>query len=164
MSLRDQFKKANLLSDKDARRLAHESRVERSEKGREVLEQEAAARQQELAKLSTQERERIRKEQERADRERLQREEFAAVQALLAGAKKAGPGAVKFYFATADGHLPWLELSPREAQEVRSGHLCVVRGGPPNTHTYRLLSLESTKRVARVRPDVIVLAPRGIAG
>jgi uncharacterized protein YaiL (DUF2058 family) len=164
MSLRDQFKKANLLSDKDARRLAHEARVERKEKGREVIEQEAAARQQELSQLSAAERERIRREQERLDRERQQREEFAAVQALLAAAKKPGPGTVKFYFATPDGHLPWLELSPREAQEVRSGHLCVVRGGPPSTHTYRLLSLDATKRVARVRPEVIVLAPRGIAG
>jgi uncharacterized protein YaiL (DUF2058 family) len=162
MSLRDQLKKANLLSDKDARRLAHESRVERKEKGREVLEQEATARQQELESLSAQERERTRKEQERAELERKRHEEFAAVQALLAAAKKPGPGTVKFYFATADGYLPWLELSPREAQELRAGQLCVVRGGPPNTHTYRLLAVDATKRVARVRPEVVVLAPRSV--
>ncbi len=32
----------------------------------------------------------------------------------------------------------------------------------PATHTYRLLPLESTKRVARVLPEVVVWAPRGV--
>ena len=162
MSLRDQFKKANLLSDKDARRLAHESRVERSEKGRESLEQEAAARQKELDQLAARERERVRRETERAEAERRQREEVVAVRVLLDSAKKPGPGTVKFYFAAADGTLPWLDLSPREAQEVRAGAACVVRSGPPQTHTYRLLPLEVTKRVAKVLPEVIVYAPRGL--
>lgn len=163
MNLRDQLKNANLLSDKDARRLAHEARVERTEKGREVLEGEAAARLREVQELGARERERTRKEQEQAEQERKQREELLAVQVLLQDAKKAGPGTVKFYFEAEDGTLPWLELSPREAQEVRAGQLCVVRGGPVGTHTYRLLSLEATKRVARVRPEVVALAPRGVA-
>lgn len=162
MSLRDQLKKANLLSDKETRRLAHEARVERKEKGREALDQEAAARQQELEQLQGQERERGRREQEQLDAQRARRDELAAVQALLAGAKKPGPGTVRFYFAGDDGTLPWLELSPREAQEVRAGQLCVVRSGPPGTHTYRLLALDATKRVAKVRPEVIVSAPRGV--
>jgi len=162
MSLRDQFKKANLLSDKEARRLAHESRVERTEKGRESLDQEAAARQKELDQLAARERERVRRETERTEAERKQREELVAVRVLLATARKPGPGTVKFYFAAMDGSLPWLELSPREAQEVRAGAACVVRSGPPATHTYRLLPLEVTKRVAKVLPDVIVFAPRGV--
>jgi uncharacterized protein YaiL (DUF2058 family) len=162
MSLRDQFKKANLLSDKDARRLAHEARVERTEKGQPALDQESQARQRELERLQAGDRERVRREQDRAEAERKQREEAAAVRALLADAKKPGPGTVKFYFAAADGSLPWLELSPREAQEVRAGSLCVVRSGPAATHTYRLLATEATKRVARILPEVVVLAPRGV--
>jgi uncharacterized protein YaiL (DUF2058 family) len=163
MSLRDQFKKANLLSDKDARRLAHESRVERKEKGREQLESEAKERKQELEQLSARERERVRAEQEADARARQQREELAAVQALLADARKPGAGTVRFYFEAPDGSLPWLELAPREAQEVRAGQLCIVRGGPPGTHTYRLLPLETTRRVARVLPEAVVFAPRGVA-
>jgi uncharacterized protein YaiL (DUF2058 family) len=162
MSLRDQLKKANLLNDKEARRLAHEARVERKEKGRETLDQEAATHQQQLEHLQAHERERIRREQEQLDAARVRRDEAAAVQALLAGAKKAGPGTVRFYFDGDDGWLPWLELSPREAQEVRAGQMCIVRSGPPGTHTYRLLALDATKRVAKVRPDVIVSAPRGV--
>ena len=162
MSLRDQLKKANLLSDKDAKRLAHESRVERKDKGRETLEQEAAARQREIEQLAAKDRERTRQETERTEQQRKQRAEIAAVKALLADAKKPGPGAVKFYFEAEDGRLPWLEVSPREAQEVRAGQLCVVRAGAPGTHTYRLLALEATRRVARVQPEVVVWAPRGV--
>jgi uncharacterized protein YaiL (DUF2058 family) len=162
MSLRDQLKKANLLSDKEARRLAHEARVERKDKGREQLEQESAERQQQLEQMTAQERERVRLEQEAADRQRQQREELAAVQALVDSARKPGAGTVKFHFEAPDGSLPWLELAPREAQEVRAGQLCVVRGGPPGTHTYRLLPLEATRRVARLLPEVVVLAPRGV--
>ena len=44
MNLRDQLKKANLISDKKAKQLAHQQRVERKEKGREQLEQEARSR------------------------------------------------------------------------------------------------------------------------
>lgn len=162
MSLRDQFKKANLISDKEARRLAHEARVERTEKGRENLDQEAAAHQRELEQIQARDRDRIRREQERAEAERRQREESQAVRMLLADAKKPGPGTVKFYFEANDGSLPWLDVSPREAQEVRAGAMCVVRSGPPGTHTYRLLALEATKRVARFLPEVIVFAPRGV--
>ena len=162
MNLRDQLKKAKLLSDKQARQLAHEARVERKEKGREQLEGEQQQRQDEVRALRDQDREQTRREQAAAEARRKQREELAAVEALLQAAKKPGPGTVKFYFAAADGSLPWLELSPREAQEVRAGQLCVARGGPRATHTYRLLPIEVGKRVARVRPDAIVHAPRGV--
>lgn len=162
MSLRDQFKKANLLSDKDHKRLAHEARIERTEKGREALEQEAAARQRELERLQAQERERTRLETERQAAEQRERDERAAVRQLLVEAKKPGPGTVKFYFQAEDGSLPWLELSPREAQELRAGALCVVRSGPPATHTYRLLPLDAARRVARVQPGAVAFAPRGV--
>src|SRR5690606_38689202 len=141
-SLRDQFKKANLISDKDARRLAHESRVERTTKGRETLEQEQAERQRELERLAAAERERVRLQTERLEQEKRQRDEAAAIDLLLAEAKKPGSGTVKYYFATREGFLPWLELSPREAQEVRAGALCIVRAGEAATHTYRLLGLD----------------------
>ncbi|MCA8952701.1 MAG: DUF2058 family protein [Planctomycetes bacterium] len=163
MSLRDQFKKAKILSDKDSKRLAHEARVERSEKGREQIEREQQARQQEIEQLRQSDREQSRREQEKRERDRKEHEELAAVRTMIADARKPGPGAVKFYFATADGNLPWLELSPREAQEVRAGALCVVRKGPAGTHTYGLLDLESCKRVARTLPDAVVHAPRGVA-
>ena len=164
MNLRDQLKKANLISDKKAKQLAHQQRVERKEKGREQLEQEAQLRQDEVQKLREEERERGRKEQASLDRERQRKQEREAVDQLLESAKKPGPGTVKFYFATDDGALPWLDLSGREAQEVRAGQLCVVRSGPVGTHTYRLMPVDAAKRVHSARPDAIAFAPQGVLG
>lgn len=162
MSLRDQFKKANLLSDKDHKRLAHEARVERKEKGREQLEQESKQREKELADLAAADRQRTQKEQRELEALRQQKEEAAAVDAILQQAHRAGPGTVKFYFEREDGSLPWLEVSPREAQELRAGQLCVVTTSAAAVHDYRLLGLELARRVARVRPELVALAPPGV--
>jgi hypothetical protein len=162
MNMRDQLKKAKLLSDKKAKQLAHSARVERKEKGREKLEQESVQRQQEVAQMRAQSSESTRREQAEIERERKQREEQVAIDVLLADAKKPGPGTVKFYFAARDGSLPWLELSPREAKEVSAGQLCVVRVGPSGTHVYRLLPLEVGRRVANARPEALAYAPKGL--
>jgi uncharacterized protein YaiL (DUF2058 family) len=165
MSLRDQFKKANLISDKEARRLAHEARVERKEKGREQLEQEQQQRHEELQRVQGEERARTVRQQQQEEAARKAREEAAAVQAILdREARKPEPGPTRWYFETDDGSLPWLELSPREAQQLRAGMTCVVRRGAPGTHDYRLLTNELARRVARLRPEVIVFAPRGVVG
>ena len=112
--------------------------------------------------MRARDRERIRREQEALEAGRKQAQEIAATAALLAEAKKPGPGTVKWYFESDDGSLPWLEVAPREAQELSAGAVCVVRVGAPGTHTYRLLTAELTRRVARVRPEVVVFAPRGV--
>jgi pyruvate/2-oxoglutarate dehydrogenase complex dihydrolipoamide acyltransferase (E2) component len=162
-NLRDQLKKAKILSEAEARRLAHQERVERKEKSREEVEQEQRTRQQDLQALQTQERQRTAQQQAQFEADRKAREEQAAVRAILATeTRKAGPGLAKWYFEAADGSLPWLELSPRDAQEVRAGMICVVRTGPPGTHDYRLLGTELTRRVARLMPEVVAFAPRGV--
>lgn len=164
MSLRDQLKKANLLSNKDDKRLAHEARVERKEKGHEQLEKEQQQKQQELQQKIEQERLRTQQEQKQIEAARAAREEAAAVEAILQHeAQKPGHGGVRFYFETEDGSLPWVEVSPREAQELRAGQLCVVTTSASSGHDYRLLGLELTRRVARIRREAVVLAPRGIA-
>lgn len=162
MNMRDQLKKAKLLSDKQAKQLAHKQRVERKEKGREKLEQEQEARKAEVQEMRRQSAEGTRREQQEIEKRKKQREEQVAIDVLLQDARKPGPGPVKFYFAARDGSLPWLDLSPREAQEVSAGQLCVVRGGPAGTHVYRLLPVDSARRVAQARPDALVYAPKGV--
>lgn len=162
MNMRDQLKKAKLLSDKQAKQLAHSQRVERKEKGREQLEQEAQTRKAEIEAIRAAERENTRRDQAEVERQRKQREEQVAIDVLIAAAKKPGPGPVKFYFAARDGSLPWLDLSPREAQEVSAGQLCVVRSGPAGTHVYRLLAADSARRVANLRPEALAYASKGV--
>ncbi|MFT4839645.1 MAG: hypothetical protein ACI8UD_000095 [Planctomycetota bacterium] len=162
MNMRDQLKKAKLLSDKQAKQLAHNQRIERKEKGREQLEQEEQTRKEDVAGMRAKTAADTRRDQQEIEKQRKLREEQVAVDVLIAAAKKPGPGQVKFYFAARDGSLPWLDLSPREAQEVSAGQLCVVRGGPAGTHVYRLLPADSARRVAQTRPDALVYAPKGV--
>ena len=80
----------------------------------------------------------------------------------MQGALKPVPGPVKFYFEAADGSLPWLEVQPRQAQEIGSCMCCIVRPGPEGSRDYRLLDPGLTRRVAKVRPEAVVYAPRGL--
>ena len=160
--LRDQLKKAKLMSGKDAKRLAHQERVERKEKGREELEKEHAERERELAAKRGAVRAKNRQQQALLEEQRKQREEEAACRDILAEARKPGPGTVQWFFQTVDGWLPWLEVSPQEVNQLRSGMLSVVRTGAPGTHSYKLLSTELARRVAKLFPDAVVHAPKGV--
>ena len=83
-NLRDQLEKANLLSNKDAKRLAHEERVHRTEVGREGLDQEQRARQQEIDRLRAQERNLTKAQQSQIEAERRIAEERAACEQIMA--------------------------------------------------------------------------------
>ena len=165
MNLRDQLKKAKLLSDKDARRLAHQERVERKDKGREQLEHEQQQRDQELQAARQGDRQRTKAQQRELEAARKQQAERAAVLALLSeNARKPRGGPGRFYFETPDGSLPWLALSQREMQELAARQLCVVRAlaGAAGSetlstgHDYRLLAAEFGERVASVLGDAVV--------
>ena len=163
-SLRDQLRKAKLLSDKEARRLAHEERVRRKARGREELEAEENARQRELEALREEERERARRAQEERDRRRdLEAERAACLEILAREAFRPRPGgSMRWYFQLEDGRLPWLEVDAHEKRELQSGAWAVVVAGPPGAHVYALLPTALARRVARVLPEKIAWAVRGV--
>ena len=159
--------------EKRAREITEERRTKELKK--KAMEDAEEERRLEVARQMFERERALRVERERKERfakiearnreeERLRKQEQEAVGQLLESAKKPGPGTVKFYFATREGALPWLDLSSREAQEVRAGQLCVVRSGPVGTHTYRLLPADAAKRVHQARPDAIAFAPQGVLG
>lgn len=163
-SLRDQLKKAKLLSEKEARRLAHEERVQRKAKGREALESEQERRRRELEELRAQEREKARAAQAELDRRReLEAERAACLEILAKDTFRPRPGGtIRWYFRRDDGRLPWLEVDPHERRELQSGAFAVVAMGPPGSHDYALLSAALARRVARTLPERIVWAVRGV--
>lgn len=165
-SLRDQFKKANLLSEKDHKRLAHEERVERKQKGRQGLESEQAEREAELQRKREEDRERDRQRQAARDVERRSSEERAACAAILEAEARAPTGGnVSWLFELADGRIPALRLSDAERHQLQGGSLCVVRTKPGDAHTYGLLATEHARRVAAQLPDRVVWsAPGTLAG
>jgi uncharacterized protein YaiL (DUF2058 family) len=161
--LRDQLKKAKLLSDKEAKRLAHEERVKRKDVGREGLEREQAARQQELAGLREQDREDDRRRQAELERDRQDRAERAACEEIVRAARVPGRGGqIRFFFETEDGRLPWLSVSESERLELGSGMVAIVRRGPEGADVYGLLETSLAKRVRKSLPERVAWAARGV--
>lgn len=165
-TLRDQLKKARLLSEKEARRLAHEERVQRKAKGREALESEQEQRRRELEALREQERNKARAAQAELDRRReVEAERAACLEILAKDAFRPRPGGtIRWYFRLDDGRLPWLEVDPRERRELQSGAFAIVAVGPPGSHDYALLPTALARRVARAFPERVVWAVRGVRG
>ncbi|MCC6670629.1 MAG: DUF2058 family protein [Planctomycetes bacterium] len=164
-NMRDAFRKANLISDKDARRLAHQERVERTEVGRETLEAQARARQEELLQQREADKDRTRRAQEQLERERREEAERAACEDILAReVRRPATGATtRFFFETEDGEIPWLEVGEADRRQIQSGMVSIVRMARPGVHVYGLLTTELARRVALVLPGRIVHAPRGVA-
>jgi uncharacterized protein YaiL (DUF2058 family) len=157
--LRDQLKKANLISKGDARRLAHEARVHRTAVGgaagvdREKAEREAALQELQKKRRSSD------RETESARRARQEREaEVAACLDILSHEirRPGRRGSGRWHFRLADGQVPSLELDSAERIQLQEGLLCVVRVGPPGSHHYGLLSGDHGRRVAAVLPDRVV--------
>jgi uncharacterized protein YaiL (DUF2058 family) len=163
-NMRDAFKKANLISGKDAKRLAHEERVHRSQVGREGVEQEQEQRRKELEEAQRQEREQTRERQEQLESQRKAEAELSACLELLASeAKRPAPGArTRFYFETEDGRIPSLEVSETDLRQLQAGELSIVSLTERDAHVYGLIATAHARRIAQVLPGRVVRAPRGV--
>ncbi len=161
-SLRDQFQKANLLSKKDAKRLAHEERVQRKEVGREGLESQKAEREAELQRQRDQSREQDRQRQAEVEVQRKAAEERAACLAILESeTRDPGRGPVSWHFELQDGQLPMLRMADADRHNLLGGHLCVVRKRDTDAHVYTFLATHLAKRVRRMLPERVVWAAPG---
>jgi Uncharacterized protein conserved in bacteria (DUF2058) len=157
--LRDQLKKAKLLSKKDARRLAHEDRVHhKSVGGAAGLDGERAAHQAELRAQKDAQRQADRTQQSAVQAQRDASAEVLACQELLRREviRSGRKGATRWYFELESGELPFLELPVAERMQLADGSLCVVRTGPRGTHDYGLMRTDHARRVAMVFPERVV--------
>ena len=156
--LRDQLRKAKLLSKKEARRLAHEERLHRAEVGREGLEGEQQTRQAELHRVRAEGSEQSRRQQAEVEAAKAAEAERSACQQILsAQALAPEPGGQgRWFFALADGSLPSLALNERQRRLVESGSLAIVRTGPEGSYCYRLLEKKLSRRVSAVFPEIFV--------
>ena len=160
--LRDQLKKAKLLSEKKARQIVHEERVRLKQVGREGLEQEEAQRRAELAQQRERTREQDRVAQQQLEAERQRVTEVAACTELLRREVVRPRGRSRWYFQLADGALPWFDVDDSTRFELESGVYWVVRIGPADSHHYALMPAEHAQRVRAALPDLVAWAPGGL--
>ena len=164
--LRDALRKANVLSKKDARRLAHEERVHRSEVGRKGQEVERNEHQQELSRQQQEQRQRSRVGQEELRGRQQAQAELAACRDLLDNEvlpahSRQGQG---FFVQLGDGTMVRLSLAPAQQGKLTAGALCLVRIGPKGSHDYGLLATEHARRVHQALPDRVVWAAGNTLG
>lgn len=156
--LRDQLKKAKLLSKKEARRLAHEQRQHRAEVGREGLESERKDRQDQLREIRAEGREQSRRQQAEVEAARTAMAERAACQQILdTQAQSPEPGGRgRWFFALDDGRLPSLLLNEKQRRLVEARSLAIVRSGPIGCYRFGLLEKTLAVRVSLVFPERFV--------
>ncbi|MHC5062661.1 MAG: DUF2058 family protein [Planctomycetota bacterium] len=162
-NMRDQLKKAKLLSKKQAKKLAHEEKLERTELGREGLEKKQAKRQKELTAIREGDRQLSKEVQAELEaQKRAAAERAACMQILSAQARAPEPGGQgRWFFELADGSLPSLALNESQRRMLQGGTLAIVRTGPIGSHKYGILERALAQRVAAVFPDSIVWGLRG---
>ncbi|MCA8958224.1 MAG: DUF2058 family protein [Planctomycetes bacterium] len=157
--LRDQLKKAKLISNKDAKRLAHEERLERSRLGgNQGVEKAREDRAQELQRLQS-DRRTADRENEATRRQRIEENAERAACAELVRRESFRPkrgGATRWFFQLQDGRLPWMEVPAVDRLRLAEGALCVVRVGPADTHDYALIDASHARRIAAVLPETVV--------
>lgn len=127
--LRDQLKKAGLVSDKQLRQAKHQERIHASQVGREGVLAERSAEAERL-RLEAEERKRL--DRERAEQRRRAQEEEAArnrVAALIQGGwiREATAGARRYFFELPGGRITFLDLTDQAVRQVGSGHAAIVR-------------------------------------
>ena len=162
MNLRDQLKKAKLLSDKDAKRLAHEERVHRKAAGHSGLEAEKQQREAEITRLRAEERSKDQARQLAVEASRRDSAEYAACEAILdSEVRRTGRNGFPWYFELPDGRLPQLRIDDAGRHQLESGHVCIVRRGAGDAHVYGFLATQHAQRVHKTMPERIVWSARG---
>jgi uncharacterized protein len=151
-NLFDELKKAKLVDEKRAKKLAHEQRVERKQKGGDkALDQEAQARQAEFEKkrkdeaLENRRAERGRQEQQRKKELHAELIQLVASRALGRDAE----GRQHWHFEVEGGNLPFLPVNATAAKRLEAGELAIVRDPSRSYPCYVLVTRDIALRLKR---------------
>lgn len=154
--LRDQFKKAGLLGKKDLKRLEHEERVARKEKGRGALEREAELKREALRGKQEERRARDQETQAQANERRRRREERDRLRNLVgAHLVRDRERAVRFFFVTRAGSVPFLEVGLETQRRLESGGLAIVDLPWAEVESFALVPREVAEELAGFDPAAV---------
>lgn len=157
-NLFDELKKAKLVDEKRARRLAHEKRVEHQEKGGDKgLDEEARARQAEFEKRRKAEAEESR-QKDRARQEKLREKERRAELEQLVASRALGrdaEGRQRWHFEAEGGSLPFLPVNAAVARRLEAGELGIVRDPGQDRPSFVLVPRDLAQRLGREIPGSV---------
>ncbi len=155
--IRDQLKKAGLLSEKQARQAKHQERLHATAVGHSGLEAERRAEEERaLAEAAARkEADRRRAEEER----RREREEAASMRLgqLIRGGwiRDATAGARRFFFAADGGRIHFLDLSDIAARKLATGAAAIVETKGLVRGEYCVINERAAVEISRLHPEIV---------
>jgi hypothetical protein len=163
-TLGDQMVKAGLVSKKDAKRAAHDRRVETKQVGRDELERRAAGERAAAARQAEEQRRRDQQaaahhkaEEESRDQVRQAQARKAALieAALREGKLENWEGGRAYYFVARGKEIEFLNVTEDAARRLAEGKAAIVHTGDPRS-PYILLHAGAAQRLKDVAPERIV--------
>jgi uncharacterized protein YaiL (DUF2058 family) len=161
--LRDQLRKAGLVSEKQLRQAKHKDRVHASQVGHEGLieERRRSDDRQRSEKKARKEADRQR------ERERQKREGEAAAahrleQVVQSGwIREATIGSRRFFFVTRNGRISCLDLSEPASRRLLSGTAAIVEATEAIPGDYCVVVDRAAREIAELRRELIRFWNRG---
>ena len=156
--LRDAFKKAGMVSDKQIRQAKHDHRVKRKKVGLAGLE----AERKEIDEQYKREQDRKRQsDQERAsaDSEAKVEAESQTVLRRLIKEENILPregGNKRFYFQLPDGLIPYIEISPTLGKRLSQGDAAIVNSQEILSDDFAVLSGKAAHRLGALEQERIL--------
>jgi uncharacterized protein YaiL (DUF2058 family) len=155
--LKDQLRKAGLVSEKEIKRARHQERVHATEVGRAGIEAERRET-EERARRDAEERrlaDRRREEERRRSREEeaaRSRGEQTIRGSLLADATG---GSRRFFFETHDGAIRFLDLSDSAARKLATGTAAIIESRGLVRGDYCLIDARAASEIETLFPRIV---------
>ncbi len=161
--IREQLRKAGLVTSKQVRRAKHEERLHAAEVGREGLEAERAAEDERL-RQEIEERRRSDRLREEALRRRAAEEAHAGrLGALIRGGwmREATAGARRFFFVVPSGRISFIDLADLAARRLATGTAAIVQSFGHVRGEHCVVTDKAAAEIEKHTPAAIVFWNRG---
>lgn len=161
--LRDQLRKAGLVSEKQLRQAKHQERLHAAELGHAGLEAERREREERERKEAEARREAARAREE--ERRRARQEEGSArrVEQLIRSCclLDATSGTRRFFFETQDGMIRFLDVSDSGARKLATGSAAIVETRGMVRGEYCVIDARAAAELAAIDPRIFCFWNRG---
>lgn len=157
--LRDQLRKAGLVSDKQVRRAKHEERVHAKQVGHDGVE---AERQAEEERLRTEAEARRKADKARAEEQKKQQQEADArerLASLIRGGwiREATAGSRRIFFETRTGRITFLDLSDSAVRNLSRGRAAIIETGGLVRGEFCVVTDRAAEGIRQSQPEIIRL-------
>jgi len=155
--LREQLRKAGLVSAKQVRQAKHQERIRRKEVGQEGIEKDKADRESAFRREQEERRRRDQKIEEARKLRQAEEERILGLQNRIRAGwiREATAGARRFFFLAAEGRITYLDLADQAMRRLQNGSAAIVesRGAVRGEHC--LVDASTAASLFRDHPEIV---------